>query len=164
MVNKPAPSSTRRKDMSNLISYRPPRIAIALLAATTVLWHLSPPDTIIHMPYKLLATICIAVGFTVMMVAWLQFRKSDAAICPTAETDRIVTNGLYRYTRNPMYLGMLLMLLGASFFMGTIPAILAPAVFFLIIDKVFIPYEEEDLLSSFGDSYNEYMAATRRWL
>ena len=63
-----------------------------------------------------------------------------------------------------MYLGMLLMLLGAAFFMGTISAMLAPAVFFLIIDKVFIPYEEEDLLSSFGDEYNEYIARTRRWL
>ena len=150
--------------MSHVISYRPTRIAIALLAATTVLWHLSPPDTMVHMPYKLITTICIATGFTIMMAAWLQFKKSDVAICPTAETDLIVTNGLYRYSRNPMYLGMLLMLLGTSFFMGTIPAMLAPAVFFLMIDKIFIPYEEKDLLASFGDEYNEYIEGTRRWL
>jgi protein-S-isoprenylcysteine O-methyltransferase Ste14 len=99
-----------------------------------------------------------------MIMAWVQLKRSDTAICPTAKTSRIVIKGLYRYTRNPMYLGMLLVLLGASFIMGTIPSMLAPVVFFLIIDKVFVPYEEDKLQSSFGDFYNEYMVATRRWL
>jgi len=147
-----------------LITFRPPRIALTLLVATTVLHHLSPPNTFLHLPYKLLATICVVVGFMVMMVAWSKFKKSDTAVCPTAQTSRIVTDTIYRYTRNPMYLGMLLMLFGAAFFMGTIPAMLAPVGFFLIIDKVFIPYEEEDLISSFGDEYGKYMAGTRRWL
>jgi protein-S-isoprenylcysteine O-methyltransferase Ste14 len=163
-LDDPAPLSTKRKDMINLITYRPPRIAIALLAAATVLWHLSPPETIIHLPYKLIGTICIPVGFAVLLVAWLQFKKANAAISPTAESPLIVTSGIYRYTRNPMYLGMLLMLLGSAFFMGTITAMLAPVIFFLIIDKVFIPYEEDKLLTSFGDSYNEYLRTTRRWL
>ena len=48
--------------------------------------------------------------------------------------------------------------------MGTLNSMVAPAVFFLIIDKIFIPFEEEKLLTSFGDSYNEYMMTTRRWL
>jgi protein-S-isoprenylcysteine O-methyltransferase Ste14 len=116
------------------------------------------------MPYQLVASICIIVGFTVMLFAWLQFKKSDAAVCPTAKTSWIVMDGTYRYTRNPMYLGMIFILLGASFIMGTIPSMLAPVVFFLIIDKIFIPYEEDKLQSSFSDSYDEYMMATRRWL
>jgi protein-S-isoprenylcysteine O-methyltransferase Ste14 len=99
-----------------------------------------------------------------MIIARLQFKKSDTAVRPTAETSRIIKNGMYRYSRNPMYLGMFLILLGTSFIMGTMPSMLAPAVFFLIIDKIFIPYEEDKLLSSFGDTFNEYMMATRRWL
>ena len=116
------------------------------------------------MPYKLVASICIILGFVGLILAWLQFKKSDAALCPTAETSQIIKNGMYRYSRNPMYLGMLLILLGVSFIMGTLTSMLAPAAFFLIIDKIFIPFEEEKLLSSFGDSYNEYMMTTRRWL
>jgi protein-S-isoprenylcysteine O-methyltransferase Ste14 len=116
------------------------------------------------MPYKLVAGVCIILGFAGLILAWLQFKKSDTAVRPTAETSRIIMNGMYRYSRNPMYLGMFLILLGASFIMGTLPSMVAPAVFFLIIDKFFIPYEEEKLLLSFGDSYNEYMMATRRWL
>ncbi len=121
-------------------------------------------DTLLYMPYKLVAGVCIIAGFAGMILAWMQFKKSDAAICPTAKTLRIIKNGLYRYSRNPMYRGMFLILLGTSFIMGTLPSMVAPAVFFLIIDKFFIPYEEEKLLLSFGDSYNEYMMATRRWL
>ena len=152
------------KSMTNLISYKPPRIAISLLAVATVLWLFSPPETIIYIPYKLVGSIFIPTGFAVLLVAWLQFKKANTAIPPTAESTLIVTSGIYRYTRNPMYLGMLLMMLGAAFFMGTITAMLGPVVFFLIIDKVFIPYEEKSLQSSFGNEYDEFLSTTRRWL
>ena len=150
--------------MNKLLTYRPPRIAIFLLMISLGLWYFSPPNTLLYMPYKLVASICIIAGFAGMILAWLQFKRYDAAVCPIAETSRIIMNGMYRYSRNPMYLGMFLILLGASFIMGTLPSMVAPAVFFLIIDKFFIPYEEEKLLLSFGDSYNEYMMGTRRWL
>jgi protein-S-isoprenylcysteine O-methyltransferase Ste14 len=63
-----------------------------------------------------------------------------------------------------MYLGMLFILAGASLLMGTIPSMLAPIGFFITIDRVFIPYEEEKLLSAFGDVYSNYQRVTRRWL
>jgi protein-S-isoprenylcysteine O-methyltransferase Ste14 len=116
------------------------------------------------MPYKLSGIISIVFGFTVMTWAWLQFKNTDTAICPTAKTSLIVSNGAYRYSRNPMYLGMLAMLLGASFLMGTIHSMFAPVAFFLIIDKVFIPYEEDKLLTQLGEEYAEYMRGTRRWV
>jgi protein-S-isoprenylcysteine O-methyltransferase Ste14 len=59
---------------------------------------------------------------------------------------------------------MLFMLTGASFLMGTISSMFAPIGFFIIIDRVFIPYEEEKLLSDFGDVYSNYQMTTRRWL
>jgi protein-S-isoprenylcysteine O-methyltransferase Ste14 len=150
--------------MNKLLSFRPPRIAIVLMVISIGLWHFSPPHTLLHIPYKLIASISIIFGFTVMTWAWLQFRKSDTAVCPTSITSRIVTNGAYRYSQNPMYLGMLIMLTGASFFMGTIPSMFAPIGFFIIIDRVFIPYEEEKLLTDFGDVYSKYQMVTRRWL
>lgn len=148
----------------NLIKGRPPRIALALLLITIGLWHFSPPFTLLHVNYKLLGTIGIVFGFTVLLWAWLQFKKSKTAIRPTAKSSLIVRNGLYRYTRNPMYLGMLSILLGAAFMMGTIEAMFAPIAFFLIIDKVFIPCEEEDLLTQFGEGYAEYVESVRRWI
>jgi protein-S-isoprenylcysteine O-methyltransferase Ste14 len=150
--------------MNKLISFRPPRIAIVLITISIGLWYFSPPQTLLHIPYKWIAGVSIVFGFAVMTWAWLQFRKSDTAVCPTSITSRIVTNGAYRYSQNPMYLGMLFMLTGASFLMGTIPSMLAPIGFFIIIERVFIPYEEEKLLSVFGDVYSKYQMVTRRWL
>ena len=150
--------------MKKLLTYRPPRIALALLVVTMGVWYFSPPNTLLYLPYKLVASVFILAGFAGLTLSWLQFKRSDAAVRPTAETSRIIKNGMYRYSRNPMYLGMLLILLGASFIMGTLTSIAAPAAFFLIIDQIFIPFEEEKLLSSFGDSYNEYKMTTRRWL
>jgi len=150
--------------MSKLLSYKPPRIAIALMAISIGLSYFSPPETLLHMPYKLIAGASIVFGFAVMTWAWLQFRKSDTAVCPTSITSRIVTNGAYRYSQNPMYLGMLFMLTGVSFLMGTMPSMFAPIGFYIIIDRVFIPHEEEKLLSDFGDVYSRYQMITRRWL
>ena len=150
--------------MSKLLSFRPPRIAIVLMTISIGLSYFSPPQTLLYIPYKLVAGVSIIFGFAVMTWAWLQFRKSDTAVCPTSKSSLIVTHGVYKYSRNPMYLGMLLMLTGVSFLMGTIPSMLAPIGFFVIIDKVFIPYEEEKLLSDFGDVYSKYQMLTRRWL
>ena len=52
-----------------------------------------------------------------MMWAWFQFQKAETAVYPTAETATLVTNGAYRICRNPMYLGMLLIVIGIAFFM-----------------------------------------------
>jgi protein-S-isoprenylcysteine O-methyltransferase Ste14 len=150
--------------MSKLLSYRPPRIAMVLMTISIGLWYFSPSQTLLHIPYKLIAAVSIVFGFAVMTWAWLQFRKSDTAVCPTAKSSLIVTHGVYKYSRNPMYLGMLFMLTGASLLMGTIDSMIAPIAFFLIIDKVFILYEEEKLLIAFGDVYSNYQRVTRRWL
>ena len=103
-------------------------------------------------------------GFIIMMWGWLLFRKVKTAICPTIRASALVTAGIFKISRNPMYLGMLMMLMGSSFLMGTIPSLFAPIAFFLIIDKVFIPYEEEKLVETFGAVYSDYAQKTRRWI
>jgi protein-S-isoprenylcysteine O-methyltransferase Ste14 len=150
--------------MEKLLKYRPPRIAALLMVITVSLWHFSPTETVLYIPYKLIGSLSIISGFTIMMWAWFQFQKAKTAVCPTAETATIVMNGAYRICRNPMYLGMLFILTGIAFFMVAVQAFFAPAAFFIIMDKVFIPYEEEKLLKGFDDRYTEYMKRVRRWL
>ena len=150
--------------MNNFLAYRPPRIAAFLVLVTLPLWYFSPAGTILYIPYQLIGTICIASGFVITMGAWLQFKKAQTAICPTADTSSLVTNGAYRICRNPMYLGMLLILGGIAFFMGAAQSFFAPAAFFIVMDKEFIPYEEEKLKKGFGDRFAGYMKQTRRWL
>jgi protein-S-isoprenylcysteine O-methyltransferase Ste14 len=150
--------------MEKLLKYRPPRIAAFLMVFSAAIWNFSPAQTILYIPHKLIGSICIISGFTIMMWAWFQFQKVKTAVCPTAKTTAIVINGAYRICRNPMYLGMLFMLTGIAFFMGEVQAVFAPVAFFIIMDKVFIPYEEEKLLKGYENHYAEYMKRTRRWL
>jgi protein-S-isoprenylcysteine O-methyltransferase Ste14 len=150
--------------MKSLLQYRPPRIAFLLISATTAVWKLSPSGTLLYLPYAAIGGTSLLGGFTLMMWAWFQFRKAKTAICPTDETTAMITRGAYGISRNPMYLGMVFMLVGAAFLMGAMTAVFAPVAFFLIIDKVFIPYEEEKLMETFGTGYSCYQQRTRRWI
>ena len=150
--------------MNKVLTFRPPRIALGLLAVSALATYLSPPGTVLHFPYSFWGTLLGTTGFVLMMWAWVSFREAETAVCPTSESSALVIKGVYRLTRNPMYLGILGMLLGAAFFLGNLVSFIAPVVFFLIIDKVFIPYEEEKLWSTFGDAYEQFASQSRRWL
>ncbi|MBT8062613.1 MAG: isoprenylcysteine carboxylmethyltransferase family protein, partial [Gammaproteobacteria bacterium] len=82
--------------------------------------------------------------------AW-SFSKVDTGIVPFDPATSLVTGGFYRFTRNPMYLGMLLILLGMAFKMGSLGGFLPVPLFVWIINRNFIRGEEEFLEEAFGD-------------
>jgi protein-S-isoprenylcysteine O-methyltransferase Ste14 len=125
---------------------------------------MSPSGTVLYLPYIAIGGSSLLGGFMLMIWAWLQFRNVKTAIYPTAETTVMITCGAYGISRNPMYFGIVLMLIGAAFLMGETMTVFAPVTFFLIIDKVFIPFEEEKMTKTFGDSYSDYQQRTRRWI
>jgi len=147
-----------------LTDFRPPRIAQLLLAIAVLLHWLTPlQQTIIYSNPAAGALIGIA-GFAAMMQGWWQFKQVDTPICPTASEERLVTRGIYRFTRNPMYLGMVAMLLGMALVVGTLPFYLVAVVYFAVIDRVFCRYEERKLVLRFGDDYLAYRKRVRRWI
>jgi protein-S-isoprenylcysteine O-methyltransferase Ste14 len=149
---------------TKLIEYRPPRIAMALLTIATVFHLLFPVQSSYQYSSIYLSVALVLAGFTVMMVAWWQFKERKVAICPTADTDYLITDGIYRLTRNPMYLGMVTMLAGAAVFIGSLPFYAVTIVYFILIDRWFCPYEEEKLLATFGRDYDSYRSKVRRWV
>ena len=92
-----------------------------------------------------------------------EFKKAGTGIKPFDEATILVTGGFYRYTRNPMYLGMFLMLAGAAFLMGSVGAALPVLAFMLIIRSNFVMGEERFLEASFGQQYLDYKSTVRRW-
>jgi protein-S-isoprenylcysteine O-methyltransferase Ste14 len=149
---------------SNLIEYRPPRIAMALLAIAIVLDRLMPIALPTLFSSVYLSTVLVSAGFSIMMMAWWQFRQRQVAICPTAITDSLITDGIYRLTGNPMYLGIVLMLCGVAVFVGTLPFYAVAVLYFVLINHWFCPYEEEKLLVTFGRNYESYRSSVRRWI
>jgi protein-S-isoprenylcysteine O-methyltransferase Ste14 len=145
-----------------LIGYRPPRIAMCLMIIAMAVHYLIP---ISILPSSLTAAALAGVtGFSLMLRAWWLFKVSETAICPTAETTVLITHDVFAASRNPMYLGMVLMLFGCAIYAGTLPFYFAAAMYFAIINFAFCPYEEQKLQETFGEEFLAYKRSVRRWL
>ena len=149
-----------------MLTYRPPRIALTLLVAAGALQLATPTSwTWPQLPSSLAGgSVLAASGFLIMLRAWWLFRIHSTAICPTAVTTTLIADDIYRLTRNPMYLGIVLMLLGTALISGGLFFYLAALTFFLIINFVFCPYEEAKLIGLFGEEFARYRRCVRRWL
>jgi len=77
---------------------------------------------------------------------------------------RLIEDDVFARSRNPMYLGMIVMLLGTAMAVHNFAAFAAPLYFFVVIDRVFAPYEEGKMEKEIGPSYLTYKARVRRWL
>lgn len=136
-------------------------IAIALMTALHFLFPLVQPVT---PPYSYAGALLGATGMLVTASAARAFRKADTPIVLFERPTALVTAGLYRFTRNPMYLGMVLMLLGVWLLLGSLSPLLVVAAFVWIIDRRFIIPEERVLEQTFAEEYRRYRANVRRWL
>lgn len=105
-------------------------------------------------------------GLLVVAAAVISFRRQRTTVNPmTPEASTaVVTGGVFRISRNPMYLGMLLALAGWAAYLANATAFLLLPVFVIYLNRFQIRPEEQALLSRFGPAYSEYMAAVRRWI
>lgn len=101
-----------------------------------------------------------------VMILWpaTQFGRLGTGVVPFSNATSLVTTGFYRFTRNPMYLGMLLMLLGGALKSGALGAFLPVPLFPWVIHRRYILREEVFLEDIFGEEYRAYRQRVRRWL
>ena len=98
------------------------------------------------------------------MTAGGLFSRAKTGVIPFRNVSTLVTGGIYRYTRNPMYLGMSLVLLGCAVTVGASVALLVPLVFAVIIELRFIRQEEAMLRDIFPEQFAAYCGRVRRWI
>ncbi len=115
-------------------------------------------------PIVYVGIIAVLCGIVIAAVAARMFKEADTGIKPFDEATALVTGGFYRFTRNPMYMGMFLLLLGVAFLMGSVGALLPIPVFVLIIRNNFVLGEERFMEAAFGQQYRDYKMRVRRWL
>ena len=113
-----------------------------------------------------IAGILAAVGVLVALLGVVSFRRAKTTVNPLSpETaSALVTSGIYQRTRNPMYLGMLLVLLGWAVFLANVLTLLFPAVFVVLMNRLQILPEERALTAMFGSKFADYQSRVRRWL
>ena len=107
----------------------------------------------------------IVLGLALSGWARLTFSKQSAEIFPWSEThSTLVAAGPFRFSRNPMYLGLLVVGVGAALVAGTWLMWLVPVLLFLLDNFVIIPFEERSMERTFGDAFRGYRARVRRWI
>ena len=109
-------------------------------------------------------SVAIFAGLLVLVLAGGHFRKADTDMIPFREVRALVTSGVYRFTRNPMYLGMALILLGTACTTGIASGLAVPVIFMAIIELRYIRPEEAMLRGIFGEEFDAYCRRVRRWL
>ena len=141
----------------------PPIVTLAFGAA---MWALCGIPQTIHVAWITVAAGLAAAGLAVAGNGVLAFRRARTTVNPLkpADASALVTGGVYRFTRNPMYLGMLLALCAWATFLTSPWAWLGPAGFALYITRFQIVPEERVLEGMFGAEFTAYKARVRRWL
>jgi protein-S-isoprenylcysteine O-methyltransferase Ste14 len=114
-------------------------------------------------PGRIAGTVLIVGGLFIFISALLQFRRHRTTVMPRETPVAMIDSGIYRLSRNPIYLADTLFLAGATLWWDAASLLLVP-LFVMIITRRFILGEESGLRAVFGAAFDRYAAQTRRWL
>lgn len=142
----------------------PPMLVFLLLAAMTGLHFLFPGPVIVPHPYNWLGLILAGAGLCVTLAAAGLFRRRNTNIKTFNDPTELVTDGCFRWSRNPMYLGFAMLLFGAGIAFGSLLPALIPILFVIACQFWYIPFEEQAMTRQFGDAYRAYAEEVRRWI
>ncbi len=150
--------------MSRSKKILPPVYFLVTVVMMAALNFFAPIRNILHPPVTYSGAVVIIIGFIITIWSAALFDKAGTAIKPFDDSTHMVTEGMYQLTRNPMYLGMVVILLGIALLFGTLTPFIPIPIFVWLIQTIFISNEENALEKTFGDEYREYKERVRRWL
>jgi len=138
-------------------------IAAALMWAAS---SMAPAFDFVFPAHAVSSASLALIGIVTCLAGVVSFKRAKTTVNPMKPdaTSSLVVSGVYRYTRNPMYLGFLLILLGWAAFQANALALVVLPLFVLYMSRFQIAVEERVLASLFADDYAEYCARVRRWL
>ena len=144
----------------------PPLIFLGFLAAAAVLEAIVPlPIPVAHsLPRYVAGAVLAAGGFVMIAMGTRRFVAAGTNVPPTLPTTALVVDGIYRRTRNPLYLGLTLVYLGLGVAAGSLWSIGLVVPLLGVINVGVVTREERYLERKFGDAYRAYKARVRRWM
>ena len=136
-------------------------IAIILCVGLHLLF---PIQSILPPPWNLFGLIPLIFGIWINLSADHAFKKVNTTVKPFEETSSLLTEGVFQWTRNPMYLGFVAILLGISICLRSLSPYLAVIVFIVLLDRLFIRVEEQMLENEHGETWKKYRSRVRKWI
>ena len=125
---------------------------------------LMPIRKMVHLPYNYLGVIIIFFGISLNIWAITALRNNNTPVKFNEDPTSLVIRGPYQISRNPLYLGGLIVMVGLAILLGSLIAFIFPILLFLVLNKFYIPVEEEKLERIFGHAYLNYKKGVRRWI
>ena len=142
----------------------PPLMVLAGILAQLLIGYVAPVQPILNETWQYIGVGLMLFGFTLIFLVARSFRKNETTIIPDGQPSTLMENGLFAYSRNPIYLSMAIFLLGSALAVGQIWALAIVPVFVLLVRQIWIVKEEESLEAEFGQIYRNYKMRVRRWL
>ena len=142
----------------------PPTYFLIFLLLAILLHFVLPVIQIINSPYKYIGILLLGIGIWLNMWADGLFKRKNTTVKPFEKSSALILDGPFRFSRHPMYLGMVIALLGVAIILGSLITFLVPIAFFVSMQIVFIRHEEKALEQTFGQEYLDYKNRVRSWL
>jgi len=142
----------------------PPIVALMFIVIAYVLGRLFPFPMPAPAVVRYVGLFLTFLGFLLGIGAFLEFRRARTTVDPHGSATQVVTSGIYRFTRNPIYLGFLLMVIGLPLNSGFYWGIVMAPFFILFMNRLVIEHEEAYLEKKFGKAYTSYKSQVRRWI
>ena len=139
----------------------PPVILLASIVLQIILLFSFPISVDLS---SLLGLILILSGISLVFVSFRFMRKMKTTFIPDGTPEILISSGPFRFSRNPIYLGMLTILVGVAFLMSSLSAIIIALVFGIIINFTWIAHEEKKLHELFSEDWENYSSKVRRWI
>ncbi len=114
--------------------------------------------------HKIVGIVFLFLGFGMTTWGIRTFRYYQTPVKIFERPNLLIKTGLFKYTRNPIYLGMVLVCVGAAIYLGSVSSFFIAFLFFFLLQKRFVLREEKYLEEVFGEEYREYKKKVRRWI
>jgi len=142
----------------------PPTYFFISLIISVALHFTLPLLQIIKYPFNLIGILFFIIGAGLNIWADQMMKKHNTTVKPGEKPTVLIETGVFKISRNPMYLGMALLLLGAGFILGSVTSFVGVILFVAAMEIVFIPTEEKILQEQFDEEFEAYKKKVEKWL
>lgn len=141
----------------------PPVFILVCLVLMVLFYYILPDFNIISFPFNMIGILVAIAGFVIMNIARDLFKKHSTSFMYD-KSSHMITDGIFSKTRNPMYIGMFLMVLGIGICFTNLFSIITSLLFLFLVNFISIPFEEKMMYDTFGQEFLDYKKDVPRWL
>ncbi len=142
----------------------PPILLLLCFALIAIVDIFLPVAHSIPWPFNLVGIPIMVFGLALAVYGNRLFHRLKTNIYTFKKPDKLITTGIFAYSRNPIYLGLAISSLGAAFWAASLSPWAIAIAFCIILDRWYVRFEENMMLQTFGDDYKAYQATVRRWI